>query len=355
MSKYLSEKFAGFKAYVPGEQPQDRSYIKLNTNESPFPPSPGVLNALNLAEASRLNLYPDPDARAAGAAISANFGLKLENIILGNGSDELLAFSFQAFCDRANPPVFADITYGFYEVYARINFVAPKIIPLNPSFQLDAPDYFGAGGTVFVANPNSPTGCAVPLRDIEDILKNNPDNAVVVDEAYAAFGAESAVPLIPRYDNLVVIHTMSKSKNLAGARLGYALANAALIADLNTMKFSFNPYNVGRLSMAAAVAAMKDADFYAGCVSAVIRTREYTAAELARRGFFVLPSSANFIFAKPGFTDGREYYLGLKEKGVLVRHFAQERIKDFVRITIGGEDQMRALLAATDELMNERV
>ena len=378
MSKFLSNRFLGINSYVPGEQPQDRSYIKLNTNESPFPPSPAVLAAINATEVSMLNLYPDPDTREASLAICEKFGLRPENTIFGNGSDELLAFAFQAFCDSRVPAVYADITYGFYSVYARINCVESRVIPLDDSFNLVPSDYYNAGGTVFIANPNSPTGCAIPLEHIENIVRANhgsslncgsslnrinngssgnsgngmtQGNVVVVDEAYAPFGGQSAVPLIHKYDNLIVIHTMSKSKNLAGARIAYAMADSALISDLNTMKFSFNPYNVNRLSLIAAVAAINDAQYYDACVEKLVATRERTVAELTCRKFTVLPSKANFIFAKPLFISGEGYYRGLKERGVLVRHFTQTRIKDFVRITIGSDEQMDRLLAETDDMM----
>ena len=351
MSKYLSGRFGDIKAYVPGEQPQDRSYIKLNTNESPFPPSPGVVAAISQREASRLNLYPDPDARDASLAIGRQFGFSPDNIILGNGSDELLAFAFQAYCDAAAPAVYADITYGFYSVFARANCVGSRVIPLDESFNIVPSDYFNAGGTVFIANPNAPTGLALEPRDIEDIIIHNPDNIVVIDEAYAAFGVQSAAPLINKYANLIVVHTMSKSKNLAGARVGYAFADRGLIADLNAMKFSFNPYNVNRLSLLAAKAAMEDGAYYNDCVRKLIKTREQAMDDLIDRGFEVRHSKTNFLFAKPCFTGGEQYYLDLKERGVLVRHFSQERIKDYVRITIGDDKQMKALLAATDEMM----
>ena len=350
MSSFLSKRFEGIAAYVPGEQPQDRSYIKLNTNESPYPPSPRVLAALNVAEASRLNLYPDPDTREACAAIASSLGVRAENVIMGNGSDELLAFCFQAFCDVDTPAVYADITYGFYSVFARINCVESRIIPLGGDFRIAARDYFNAGGTVFIANPNSPTGLELEYGDLVAILENNPDNIVVVDEAYASFGVRSVVPLTSAYKNLIAVHTMSKSRNLAGARIAYAIADESLIGDLNIMKFSFNPYNVGRLSLLAAVAAIADAGYYADCVERSARTREKTAAELAARGFFVLPSKSNFIFTRPGFMRGKDYYLGLKELGILVRHFGNERISDFVRITIGNDEQMEKLIAATDEM-----
>lgn len=351
MSKYLSGRFKSLAAYVPGEQPQDRSYIKLNTNESPFPPSSAVISALNRTEVRKLNLYPDPEAKAAREALAGRFGLEPENVAVGNGSDELLAFCFQAFCDAGVPAVYADITYGFYSVYARVNCIESRVVPLDDSFNIVASGYFNAGGSVFIANPNSPTGVAAPLSEIEKIIKMNAGNVVVVDEAYEAFNDESAVPLIKNYSNLIVVHTMSKAKNLAGARFGYALADAALISDLNTMKYSFNPYNVNRLSLQAAVAAVKDAAYYDACVEKIIATRGHISSELFKRGFTVLPSGANFIFARPNFISGEDYYLGLRERGILVRHFKQDRISGFVRITIGADDQMRELLYATDAML----
>lgn len=353
MSKYLSARFAGMQPYVPGEQPQNRQYIKLNTNESPFPPSPKVLDALSRAEAERLNLYPDPDARRAVKAIAAYYGVTEREVLLGNGSDEILSFCFQAFCDADTPACYADITYGFYKVFARIYGVNSIVFPLDEAFQLDPADYRPAGGTIFIANPNAPTGQAIGLDAIESILKANPEHVVVVDEAYVDFGAESAVKLVHSYGNLVVVQTMSKSRSLAGARIGFAIANEALISDLISMKFSFNPYNLNRLSLLAAEAAMEDADYFAACTKAIQKVRAHTAEELNKRGFTVLPSSANFVFAKPDLLGGETYYQRLKEKGVLVRHFAQDRICDYVRITIGTKEQMQQLLQATDELWRE--
>ena len=351
MSIFLSKKYKDLVAYVPGEQPQDRSYIKLNTNESPFPPSAGVISALNRTEIRKLNFYPDPEARGARIAIANQFGFRPENIVLGNGSDELLAFCFQAFCDSSAPAVYADISYGFYEVYARINCVESRAIPLDESFNIVAKDFYGADGTIFIANPNSPTGGALPFAEVEAIIERNPRNIVVIDEAYVVFGGESVIPLVAKYRNLIVVHTMSKSRNLAGARLGYAVADADLIADINSMKYSFNPYNVNRLSMQAAIAAIKDVDYYKTCVDKIINSRERARSELFRRGFTILPSSANFLFARPNFISGADYYEGLKERGILVRHFNKERIKNFVRISIGADDQMRELLLATDAMI----
>lgn len=355
MSKYLSVRFAGMRPYVPGEQPQNREYVKLNTNESPFPPSPRVLDAISRAEAERLNLYPDPDTRRAAAAIAAYYGVTEREVLLGNGSDELLAFCFQAFCDADTPACYADITYGFYKVFARIYGVPSIVVPLDETLTLAPSGYCPAGGTVFLANPNAPTGQAIGLAEIERILKANPEHVVVMDEAYVDFGAESAVKLIRAYENLVVIQTMSKSRSLAGARIGFAIANEALIADLSAMKFSFNPYNLNRLSLLAAEAAILDTKYFAGCTEAIRETRAYTTEELSKRGFLVLPSQANFVFVKPARMSGEAYYQGLKQKGVLVRHFQEPRIKEYVRISIGTTEQMERLFAATDELWREEI
>lgn len=353
MSKYLSARFAGAQPYVPGEQPQNRQYVKLNTNESPFPPSPKVVEAISRTEVERLNLYPDPDTIRAVKAIAEYYDVSEREILLGNGSDEILAFCFQAFCDTDTPACYADITYGFYKVFARIYGVPSIIVPLDEAFRLDPADYCPAGGTIFIANPNAPTGMAIGIDAIESILKANPEHVVVIDEAYVDFGAESAVKLIHSYENLVVVQTMSKSRSLAGARIGFAIASEALISDLTSMKFSFNPYNLNRLSLLAAEAAIADKEYFMACTKSIQEGRAYTTEELKQRGFSVLPSCANFVFAKPCRISGEVYYQKLKEKGVLVRYFKEDRIRDYVRITIGAKEQMQHLLQATDELWRE--
>ena len=358
MSRFFSRRLSGLRPYVPGEQPRGRDYVKLNTNESPFPPSPRVLEALGGGEAARLNLYPDPEARAATSALAERHGLSPANVMMSNGSDEALAFCFQAFCDDSAPAVFPDVTYALYDILASLYGVPIRVVPLLPDFTVDLDGLSGACGggraAIFLANPNAPTGLAVGLESIERLLASNPDAVLVVDEAYAAFGAESAAPLIRRHGNLAVVHTMSKSRNLAGARIGYVIADEGLIADLNSVRYSFNPYSVGRLALAAAEAAIRDDEYHRECVAAIVKTRELTARELERRGFDVLPSLTNFVLARPGFIGGGQYQAALKDRGVLVRHFAEpERIREFVRITIGAEWQMRALLDATDEIMRE--
>lgn len=351
MSRFLSNRFAGMAAYVPGEQPQNRVFNKLNTNESPFPPCPGVRAAIDGEQIDRLNLYSDPDTRETSGAIAAYYGLKPENVVLGNGSDELLSFCFQAFCDNENPPRYPEVSYGFYPVFARAFCLTPRVMPVDAQLQIHPEDYYHAGGMVVLANPNAPTGQALTKTDIEGVLRTNPDHVVVVDEAYVDFGGESCLPLWKAYPNLVVIRTMSKSRSLAGARLGYALGDAGVIGDLNTMKFSFNPYNVNRLSLLAGKAAMEDEAYFQSCTAAIIRTREETERALRGRGFSVLPSKANFLFAKPNFLPGGDYYRALKERGVLVRHFDTPQLTDYVRISIGAKEQMEDFLRATDDLM----
>ncbi|NCB31794.1 MAG: histidinol-phosphate transaminase, partial [Clostridia bacterium] len=293
------------------------------------------------------------NTRRAVGHIADALGIKPENVMLGNGSDENLSVCFQAFCDAARPACFADITYGFYPVFADICGVPTKIHPLNENFCIRPADYFSAPGTVFIANPNAPTGLALSREDIRAILVANPNNVVVVDEAYVDFGAESAVALVPDFENLIVVQTLSKSRSLAGARIGFAIAQAPLIQDLNTMRFSFNPYNLNRLSLLAAEAAILDTEYFSQCTAKICETRAYTAKALTDRGFTVLPSRANFIFTRPNRMRGGDYYRRLREKGVLVRHFDKPRISDYVRISIGSMDQMHVLLAATDELWEE--
>lgn len=351
MSRFLSKRYEKIEPYTPGEQPKTLNLIKLNTNESPFPPSPKVIMALNEAETSKLNLYSDPDTKEVIDAIASVMGVNSNQILMGNGSDEILAFAFQAFCDKENQPCFADITYGFYPVFCELYNLEPEIIPLKDDLSIDPSDYFNKNKPIFIANPNAPSGLALTLTQIEDILKSNSESIVLIDEAYVDFGAESAVSLVDKYDNLIVSRTFSKSRNLAGARLGFAIANADLIADMCKMKFSFNPYNINRLSIIAGKEAMLDTEYFEKCVSEIIKNREYTVCELKKRGFTAPDSKTNFIFAKHETMSGDEYYKKLREKNILVRHFSKEKIKDYVRITIGSKEQMNALIKATDEIL----
>lgn len=351
MSRFLSEKFSNIEPYTPGEQPKVSNLIKLNTNESPFPPSPKVIEALNKEEISKLNLYSDPDTKEVIDAIAKTFGVNANQVLMGNGSDEILAFAFQAFCDKNNQPCFADITYGFYPVFCELYGLEPEIIPLKDDLSIGIEDYIGKNKPIFIANPNAPTGLALSLSDIEKILESNKDSVVLIDEAYVDFGAESAVSLVDKYDNLIVSRTFSKSRNLAGARIGFAISNPELIADMCKMKFSFNPYNLNRLSIIAGKESVLDTEYFNRCISEIISNREYTVNELKKRGFTIPDSKANFIFAKHNTLSGEEYFNELRKRNIVVRYFSKERIKDYVRITIGSIEQMKSLIEASDKIL----
>lgn len=351
MSRFLNPAHAALRAYVPGEQPQNRRYIKLNTNESPYPPAPAVISAIEAGQAAHLNLYPDPAAKELMAKLAAFYGLAPENVMPGNGSDEILSILFMAFADRARGVAFPSVSYGFYEVYADLFGVPAKRIPLKPDFSIDPADYADLKCTIVIANPNAPTGLALPPAQIERILRANPDCVVAVDEAYVDFGAESCVSLIPQYENLLVIHTYSKARSLAGARFGYCMAGAALIEDMNRIRYSLNPYNINRLTLAAGAAALDEDGYYAARRDEIIKTRARTQKELETRGFTVTDSRANFLFAKSDRISGAAYYEALKEMGILIRHFSKPEIADWNRITIGAPAEMEKLIAATDQIL----
>ena len=353
MSKFFTDRFAALVPYTPGEQPQERQYIKLNTNESPFPPSPGVLAAVE-AEAGRLQLYSDPESRLVTEALAKRYGVQPNQVLVGNGSDELLNFAFMAWCDESHPALFADITYGFYPVFAEINRVPWIEVPLREDLSLVPEDYRELNGTVYIANPNAPTGLALPAAELEAMLKARPDRIHVIDEAYVDFGGESMIPLVDRYDNLLVIQTFSKSRSMAGARLGFAVGSAELIRDLNTLKYSTNPYNVNRMSSAAGIAALREDDYYIQNARRIMENRAWTIDQLRALGFEVTDSKSNFLFARSDRIDGAELYLGLKQRGILVRHFDKPRISAYVRITVGTREQMEALLRETKSMLEER-
>lgn len=353
MGRFLSEKFSGLEPYVPGEQPQDMKYVKLNTNESPFPPTEGVLRAA-AAEAGRLNLYSDPDCRVLREKAAALYGVGPENLLPVNGSDEILYFAFLAFGDSGHPFAFPDISYGFYPVFADICRVPARVIPLRDDFSIDPLDYEALGCNIVIANPNAPTGLLLTPAQVESIVASNPDGVVVIDEAYIDFGGQSCVGLINKYDNLLVTQTFSKSRSLAGARLGFGIGCRELIADLCAVKNSVNPYNINRMTQAAGAAAIADNAIYMDYCRTIAGTREYTARELKKLGFTVLPSRANFLFAAADWIDGGELYRRLKEMGVLVRHFDKERIENYCRITVGTREQMDILLSCAAELRQEK-
>ncbi|MBR4206143.1 MAG: histidinol-phosphate transaminase [Clostridia bacterium] len=352
MSRWFSAKYSALTPYTPGEQPKDRSYIKLNTNESPFPPSEAVVRAAE-KEARSLELYSDPESVVLRRALAEAYGVDFNETIVTNGSDEVLNFAFMAFCDEKRPAIFPDITYGFYPVFAALNGVPFREIPLRDDFTIDPEDYIRSEGTVFLANPNAPTGIALPLCMIERIVAADPDRVVVVDEAYVDFGGESAVRLIPQYENLLVVRTFSKSRSLAGARLGFGLAQASLIADLHTIRYSTNPYNVNRMTEAAGAASLAEDELNHAHVEIIKNTRERTAKALAGLSFELTPSCANFLFARHPSIPGEELYRKLKQRGILVRHFSLPRIADYNRITVGSAEEMDALVAAVRELVEE--
>ena len=354
MSRFLSSKYRNLEAYTPGEQPRDMKYIKLNTNESPYPPSKKVVDALSSDEVLKLNLYSDPTCRGLKTAIAELYSVDYENVFVSNGSDDILNFSFMAFCEGEKKGVkFPEISYGFYSVYAELHGAAYKAIPLKDDFSIDISDYMSNDSTVVIANPNAPTGIALTLDEIEKIVKANPDNLVLIDEAYVDFGGESAVELTKKYSNLLVVCTFSKSRSLAGARLGFAIANKEIIADLEKIKYSTNPYNINRLSLIAGEMAIRDNDYYMDNCKKIMATREYTQGKLLELGFEVTDSKANFIFAKSEKIGGKELYLKLKERGILVRHFDKEKIKDYNRITVGTQEEMEVLISAITEILKE--
>lgn len=351
MSKYFNPRLSAVKAYTPGEQPRDRTYIKLNTNESPYPPSRGVRKTINRQRIEDLRLYCDPEATALKEELAKLYDKKPSEIFVSNGSDDILNFAFLAF--GAEGVLFPDISYGFYEVFANLHGVPFETIPLKKDFSIDVDDYCEKGKMVVIANPNAPTGLALPVKKIEKILKANPDHVVLIDEAYVDFGGESCADLVEKYPNLLCVQTFSKSRSMAGARLGFAIGSEELIADLEKIKYSTNPYNVNALTQAAGVAALQENGYYKRNCRKIIKSRAYTKKELEKMGFEVLPSKTNFLFAKSDKIGGRELYLLLKEKGILVRHFEKDRIRDFNRITIGSQKEMEAFIAAVEEILGE--
>ncbi len=353
MSRFFSAKYASLVPYTPGEQPKERKYLKLNTNESPFPPSERARKYAAKA-AEHLELYSDPECTPLHAAFAEICGVGKDMVLATNGSDEILNFAFMAFCDKDTPAVFADITYGFYKVFAEINNLPSKVIPLRDDFTVNIEDYFGAKGTIFIANPNAPTGIALKRDEIEQILKANPDNVVVIDEAYVDFGGESCIPLIEKYENLLVTQTFSKSRSMAGARLGFGIGSKALIADLKTIKYSTNPYNINSMTMAAGVGQLLDEEYTRKNCRTISENREYLTEELKKLEFTVLPSKTNFVFARSNKIGGDVLYTKLREKGILVRHFSAEKISEFNRITVGTREQVDTLLDAIREILEEK-
>ncbi len=350
MSRFFSKKHNNLIAYTPGEQPKVDNLIKLNTNESPFPPSQKAIE-MAMQAAKKLNLYSDPTAYELHKILAETLNVKPTQVLATNGSDEILNFAFMAFCDENSPVVFPDITYGFYPVFAELNGVPHKQIPLNDDFTINVEDYIGINKNIFIANPNAPTGIALSLFDIERIVSSNPDNLVVIDEAYVDFGAESAMGLINKHDNLLVTQTFSKSRSFAGARLGFGIACEELINDLNTIKYSTNPYNINSMTMAAGIGILCDEEYTQKNCEEIIRTREYTSEKLKMLGFDCTDSKANFIFAKHKNISGQEIYQKLRDNNILVRHFDKSRIKDYNRITVGSREQMESMISVLQNIL----
>lgn len=351
MSKFLIQSLSSLTEYVPGEQPRDKKYIKLNTNESPFPPSPKAVEIIDKGALCDLRLYSDPESKILKEEIAKAMGVDAKNVFVSNGSDEVLNFFFMAFCDANQKVCFPDISYGFYKVFANLYSLNYETVALRDDFSIDINDYIAKGKNIVIANPNAPTGLTLGLCDIEKIVSSNPDNIVVIDEAYVDFGAESAVALTKKYDNLLVVQTFSKSRSLAGARLGFAIAHEDIIKDLEKIKYSTNPYNVNRLTQALGAASVADREYFQKNRLEIIKNREYTIAELKRLGFTVTDSKANFVFTQSDKIDGETLYKELKDRGILVRHFSDSKISNYNRITIGTKEDMEALIKAIEEII----
>ena len=352
MSKFWSSTATGLDPYQPGEQPKAKQYIKLNTNESPYPCSPLALSAMKTEVSEDLRLYPDPNGDGLKQAIADFYKLEKANVFVGNGSDEVLAHAFVGLLRQPKPLAYPDICYSFYPVYCNLFDIDANEVPLTDKFEIDPSDYAGIDGPVILPNPNAPTGIALSLAEIRTILDRRADYTVIIDEAYIDFGAESAVSLIAKYPNLLVVQTLSKSRSLAGIRVGFAVGHPALIEALERVKNSFNPYPLGRIELSGATAAMQDVEYFDSCRQKIIATREATTVSLKDLGFEVLTSSANFVFAKPPSNNNAEQlYIALKEKGVLVRYFNKPRISEYLRISIGTDEEMAVLMAQLELIL----
>lgn len=357
MSKFWNDKIKEIEPYVPGEQPKDKKYIKLNTNENPYSPSEKVIEKIKSMNLEDLKLYPDPDVSELRKVIAEYFSKKIderitkEQIFVGNGSDEVLALIFMTFFNKGDKVYYPDITYSFYPVYADLFDLKEVKIPLNKNFEIEIDKYFGVDGHIIITNPNAPTSIALKLEEIEEIVKKNPNQLVVVDEAYVDFGAESAVKLVNKYDNVLVVQTFSKSRSFAGMRLGYAIGSGNIIEGLNRLKFSFNSYTIDRISIEAGIESFKDDDYFVKINAKIIETREKTVKKLKELGFKVLNSSANFIFISHNKVFAGDLYKQLKDNGILVRYFAKDRIDNYLRVTIGTDEEMEIFIEKLEKLL----
>jgi histidinol-phosphate aminotransferase len=356
MSRYWSATVKNIKPYIPGEQPKDRRYIKLNTNENPYPPSPNVIEAIKLAANDTLRLYPDPSCEELRVTIARYCNLRKEQIFAGNGSDELLAFSFPAFFEPAGKPViFAEVTYSFYPVYAVLFNTNYRLISVDEEFNVPEEGYCQENGGIIIANPNAPSGIGITRDSIKAILDRNEDSVVIIDEAYIDFGGQSALPLIDDYPNLLVIRTLSKSHSLAGLRVGYAAGDEGLIEGITRIKDSINSYTLDRLALVGAREAIRDEAYFQSTRSKIIKTRNRVSAALAGMGFQVIPSQANFIFISNERCPARELFRQLREKGILVRYFDKPKIDNFIRVTVGTDPEMDSFLEAIAVICDQRI
>ena len=357
MGKFWSDKIKEIEPYTPGEQPKDKKYIKLNTNENPYPPSAKVIEKIESMNLKDLKLYPDPDVTELRKVITEYFSNKINDkithkqVFIGNGSDEILAFIFMTFFNARDKVYYPDITYSFYPVYADLFNVKEIKIPLNDNFEIEIQKYFRLDGHIVITNPNAPTSIALKLEEIEEIVKKNPNQLVVVDEAYIDFGADSAVKLVNKYDNVLVVQTFSKSRSFAGMRLGYAIGSGNIIEGLNRLKFSFNSYTIDRISIEAGIESFKDDDYFIKINAKIIETREKTVKKLKELGFKVLNSSANFIFISHNKVFAGDLYKQLKDNGILVRYFAKDRIDNYLRVTIGTDEEMEIFIEKLEKLL----
>ena len=349
MSRFLSKNYEKLVPYTPGEQVNEK-VIKLNTNESPFPPSPRVKEVLSENVIDKLNLYSDPELKELRKAIAEQFDVTPDMVFCGNGSDDVLAFAIMGFCGAGGKLCCPEISYGFYPVYADIFGVELEQIPLKDDFAIDVNDYIGKGKNIVIANPNAPTGLLIELEDVEKIVVSNPDNLVIMDEAYIAFGGTSCMELVKKYDNLLVTRTFSKSHSLAGLRVGFGIGSKEIIDDLNKLKYSFNPYNLNTLSIKAAAAAIADNEYYNGNIAKIIENREKTTAQLKELGFECTDSKANFIFASHNKIPAAQIASELRKRKILVRYFNKAKIDNYLRITVGSADEMQALVNAIKEI-----
>ncbi len=353
MSRFWSSSLQQLAPYVPGEQPKDNRYIKLNTNENPYPPSPSVIAAIKAATNETLRLYPDPNCDDLRAAVAEYYQTEKANIFVGNGSDEILALAFLAFFQQPHPILFPDITYSFYEVYCNLFRIESSQMPVSADFQIQLADYHRPNGGIIFANPNALTGRTLPIETIEQLLKNNKDSVVVIDEAYIDFGGESAIGLVGQFANLLVVQTFSKSRSLAGLRVGFALGAEELITGLRRVKNSFNSYTLDRLALVGAVAAIKDELYFQQLCRKVVETRDWTVHELLSLGFAIVPSNANFIFMQHKDVQAKTLYEMLKERGILVRYFDRAKVNNHLRVTIGTREEMAEFLETTTSIIQE--